>query len=54
MTTSEAAAVLGVSPVRIRQLCRAGAFLGAYRRGRDWWIPASVVEARRTRQETRP
>ena len=41
-TTKEAAAELGVSESRIRQLCIAGRIVGAYKQGRDWVMPRPV------------
>ena len=39
----EAAAELGISDARVRQLCLSGLIVGAERRGRDWMIPSPVV-----------
>ena len=38
-----AAAELGVSEARVRQLCLSGLIVGAERKGRDWLIPSPVV-----------
>ncbi|MCY4653868.1 MAG: type II toxin-antitoxin system HicB family antitoxin [Dehalococcoidia bacterium] len=43
VTAKEAAAELGVSDARVRQLCLSGLIVGAERRGRDWMIPSPVV-----------
>lgn len=43
VTAKVAAAELGVSDSRIRQLCLAGLIAGAERRSRDWLIPSPVV-----------
>ena len=39
LTAEEAAAKLGVSPIRIRQLCQSGQIEGAAKFGRAWLIP---------------
>ncbi|HXF67427.1 MAG TPA: helix-turn-helix domain-containing protein [Burkholderiales bacterium] len=41
-TVAEAAAVLGVTPGRVRQLLSEGRIIGARKHGRDWLIPAPV------------
>ena len=42
----QAAAELGVTPARVRQLCSAGAIAGAFKVGlRDWIIPLPVERA---------
>ena len=46
-TTKEAAAELGVSESRIRQLCIAGRIVGAYKQGRDWVMPRPVRRVER-------
>ena len=38
-----AAAELGLSDARVRQLCLSGLIVGAERKGRDWLIPSPVV-----------
>lgn len=43
VTAKVAAAELGVSDARVRQLCLAGVIAGAERRGRNWSIPSPVV-----------
>lgn len=43
MTINEAACILGLSAVRVRQLCLAGR-LGS-KRGRDWWITPAELAA---------
>jgi len=43
LTTSEAAERLGVTPMRVRQLCQGGELPGARRRGRDWLIPVAAI-----------
>jgi hypothetical protein len=45
MTAKEAAAVLGVRPEGLRKAARAGSYPGARKSGRDWLIPAAIVEA---------
>lgn len=49
LTAEQAAEILGVTPRRVRTLCRAGRIVGARKIGRDWIIPnpPSVVPARR-------
>ena len=51
LTSAQAAARLGVTPARIRQLAIAGRIRGAYRQGRDWLIPIrfSVQKVRQGR-----
>ena len=44
-----AAAELGVSVGRVRQLCLSGLIVGAERMGRDWMIPSPVVRKVLTR-----
>jgi len=39
-TTAEAAACIGISTVRMTQLCRRGQVPGAVRFGRVWMVPA--------------
>ena len=43
LSTKEAAARVGVSDARIRQLCKQGR-LGAEKFGRDWLVPVSALE----------
>lgn len=43
LTPTEAAHRRGVTPNRIRQLCRAGRIEGARKHGRDWIIPATAT-----------
>ena len=40
VTTAEAAARIGISTVRMTQLCRRGQVSGALRFGRAWMVPA--------------
>jgi hypothetical protein len=55
VTITAAAEALGVSPVRMRQLCQDGRVDGAEKLGRDWLIPLGtdgrprVAEAATTR-----
>jgi excisionase family DNA binding protein len=51
-TTSEAAAELGVTPVRVRQLARTGV-IQAEKLGRDFLIPQSEIEKAKKRK-TKP
>lgn len=50
LTTTEAAALLGVTPQRVRALIKAG-ILQAEKFGRDWQIDAEIVEIRRKAME---
>jgi excisionase family DNA binding protein len=50
ITTTEAAALLGVTPQRVRALIKAG-ILEAEKWGRDWQISAESVEIRRKAME---
>ena len=43
LTTTAAAARLGVTPRRVRQYLREGRLPGAYRLGRDWAIPEQTL-----------
>jgi excisionase family DNA binding protein len=52
-TTAEAAAILGVSRRRVRQLIEHGR-LKARRFGRDWLIDDAAITAYRPRPEGRP
>lgn len=45
LTTTQAAAQLGLCQSRIRQLCLAGKLPGAYKMGRDWVIPENSIAA---------
>jgi len=42
LSSAEAARILGVSPMRVRQLLSQGRIKGARKIGRDWVIPAPV------------
>jgi len=42
-TVEEFAQDAGVSPRRIRVICRQGRIPGAYKHGRDWMIPAAAT-----------
>jgi excisionase family DNA binding protein len=53
LTTTEAAAALGVTPQRIRALIAAGR-LRAVKVGRDWLIRPPDLEAVRVRTSGRP
>ena len=53
MTTTEAAAALGVTPRRVRALIASGA-LTAVKQGRDYHITAGALEAVRERNPGRP
>ena len=50
MTAQEAAERLSRTPRLIQNLCKRGAFPGAFQIGRDWRIPKSAVAARKRRQ----
>jgi len=50
ITTTEAAALLGVTPQRVRALIKAG-ILEAEKWGRDWQIDAASVEERKRKTE---
>ena len=50
LTTTEAAALLGVTPQRVRALIKAG-ILEAEKWGRDWQVNAESVEKRRKGME---
>ena len=50
ITTTEAAALLGVTPQRVRALIKAG-ILEAEKWGRDWQVNAESVEKRRKGME---
>lgn len=51
MTTTEAAAALGLTRAWLWRLIKAGT-IAAEKRGRDWWIEDSEVE--RYKRERRP
>ena len=53
LTTSQAAAALGVSPRRVQAMIRAGR-LKAIRFGRDWLIRPADLDAVRVRPVGRP
>ncbi|WP_166659494.1 helix-turn-helix domain-containing protein [Labedaea rhizosphaerae] len=50
MTSSQAAAALGISTRRVRYLAARGCLPGAYRPGRDWLIPLAAIEERQAAQ----
>jgi excisionase family DNA binding protein len=50
ITTTEAAALLGVTPQRVRALIKAG-ILEAEKWGRDWQIDEESVESRKKAME---
>ena len=50
LTVTQAAALLGVTPQRVRALIKAG-ILEAEKWGRDWQIDAESVEIRRKAME---
>ncbi len=54
MTTTEAAAELGVTRARIRQFIAEGRLPGARKAGRDWLIPRDALEPVRERKPGRP
>jgi excisionase family DNA binding protein len=55
LTTTQAAARLGITPRRVQALIALGRlFPGARKVGRDWLIPAREVEAARGRKAGRP
>jgi len=53
LTVTEAAAALGLSEQRIRQLLAMGRIVGARRLGRDWAIPAParIIQAEKFKAE---
>lgn len=53
LTTNEAAQELGVTPVRVRAMIRAGR-LHAEKHGRDYMIKKSDIEPLRERKPGRP
>jgi len=53
LTTTEAAAALGLRPVTIRAAIKAGT-LRATKRGRDWHITPAAVEAYRAASLGKP
>jgi excisionase family DNA binding protein len=54
ITTAEAAAIIGVDPSRVRQLCRAGT-LTTQQVGRDWLVDrASAVAYAATERKPGP
>ena len=50
VTVQQAAAQLKRTPRLIQNLCKRGAFKGAFQIGRDWRIPKAAVTARKRRQ----
>ena len=42
MTIKEAAAAWGITERRVNALCKAGRISGAYKEGRQWFIPDST------------
>lgn len=50
LTAQEAAKRLNRTPRLIQNLCKRGAFPGAFQIGRDWRIPKAGVTARKRRQ----
>ena len=42
---AETAEILGLQPVRTRELCRQGRLPGAQKVGRDWVIPESAIQS---------
>lgn len=51
MTVHEASSALGVNTQRIRALIASGR-LAASKRGRDWWVTLSAIEACRATLDT--
>jgi len=45
LPTSEAAALAGITPGRLRQLCQAGEVAGAIKLGSAWLIPRQSAES---------
>jgi len=45
LTTTQAAAAIGVTPGRIRHMLRDGMLPGARKHGRDWLIPQADIDA---------
>ena len=54
MTSNQAAKELGVTVRHARHLAARGRLPGAYRNGRDWFIPASAVRAEQARRAKEP
>lgn len=54
ITTDEAARIIGVSPVRVRQLCAAGRLPGSIPFGRSWIIPRASAIAFKRQPAGRP
>lgn len=44
LPVADVAPIVDVGDRRVRQLCEAGAFDGAVKTGRQWWIPRSSVD----------
>jgi hypothetical protein len=51
VTIADAAAALGISPVRMRQLCQQGRVHGAEKIGRDWMVPVGPDERPRVEEK---
>jgi hypothetical protein len=45
LTSKEAAAFLGITDARVRQLCIDGLLIGAIKRGHAWFIPRASLAA---------
>jgi len=43
LTPDEAAVMLGITPGRVRKLCRDGRVVGAKLFGRSWYVPQHIV-----------
>ena len=50
----EVAAILGIRPVRTRELCRAGRLPGARKVGRCWIVPKDSIKAYKPGMSGRP
>ena len=57
MTIKEAASAWGITERRVNELCKAGRISGAYKEGRQWFIPDSAqkpMDKRGHRSEVKP
>ena len=51
---AETAEMLGLQPVRTRELCRQGRLPGAQKIGRDWVVPERAIKEYKPRHPGRP
>ncbi|WP_169732881.1 helix-turn-helix domain-containing protein [Haloechinothrix halophila] len=51
MTTQEVAQQWGVTDRVVRRMCASGRIPGAFRLGRDWFIPRTSIEKIPTRRD---